>query len=128
MANYRQSTGKSIDQAFTEYHEDHPQVFELFKKYLIQILEAEVKKQGFLSTEMIKEQKKLKTSSKMILNRIRWEISTVGILTAQSEKKASERVFDGFKINDAFTSRYSRLFCDQNPDWGFLFNLRELRS
>ena len=30
--NYKQSTGKSIDRAFTEYHEENPQVFEMFKK------------------------------------------------------------------------------------------------
>lgn len=126
--NYQQSTGKSIERAFNEYHEENPQVFEMFKKYLIEILEAERKKRGFISTEMIKEQKTLKTSSKMILNRIRWEIATVGIQNTNSEQNASERVFDGFKINDAFTSRYARLFVDQNQDWSFLFNLRSLRS
>ena len=100
----------------------------MFKKYLIEILEAERKKRGFISTEMIKEQKTLKTSSKMILNRIRWEIATVGIQNTNSEQNASDGIFDGFKINDAFTSRYARLFVDQNPDWSFLFNLRSLRS
>ncbi len=29
--NYQQSTGKSIDSAFTEYPEENPQVFEMFK-------------------------------------------------------------------------------------------------
>lgn len=126
--NYKQSTGKSIDRAFTEYHEENPQVFEMFKKYINEIIASEVKKRGFTSYDMVKERKTLKTSSKMILNRIRWEIATVGIQNTNSEQNASERVFDSFKINDAFTSRYARLFCDQNPDWAFMFNLRSLRS
>jgi len=126
--NYQQSTGKSIDSAFTEYHEENPQVFEMFKKYLNEIIESERKKRNFTNFDIIKEEKTLKTSSKMILNRIRWEIATVGIQNTNSEQNASDRIFDGFKINDAFTSRYARLFVDQNPDWSFLFYLRSLRS
>ena len=118
--NYHEATGSTIDEAFTKYHEENPEVFEMFKKYLREIVQNK-RARGIKS-------KDIKTSSKMILNRIRWEVSNVGIVTNNSENKAEERVFDSFKINDAFTSRYARLFCDQNPEWSHLFNLRELRT
>ena len=84
--NYKQSTGKSIENAFNEYHEENPAVFEMFKKYLNEILESERKKMNFHSVEMIKEKATLKTSSKLILNRIRWEIATVGLIAPDSEQ------------------------------------------
>lgn len=128
MSDYKTSTGKSIKQAFIEFHEENPEVFTQFKKYLRDIVMAEMKRKKFLLMDSVKEDKKLRTSSKMILNRIRWEIATAGLKGTGSEENAANHKFDAFKINDAFTSRYARLFCNQNPEWAFLFNLRELRS
>jgi hypothetical protein len=125
--NYQTATGKTIEQAFISYHEENPEVFEMFKKYLNEIITAEQSKTR-ASIAMIREHKKLKTSAKMILNRIRWEIATVGLKGTGSEENASNNKFDSFKINDAFSSRYARLFSEQNPDWSFLFNQRALRS
>ena len=126
MSDYLQTNGKTIEQAFTEYHEENPEVFEMFRKYLLQIVNSNLSKT--VSIERLQAEKKIRTSSKMIINRIRWEIATVGIQAPNSEENVKEGKFDSFKINDAFTSRYARLFCDQNPEWSFLFNLRNLRS
>lgn len=126
---YENTTGFTIDQAFENYNLKHPQIYDLFKKFLYELIDAELAKHKDWNYNTIKEQKTLKTSSKLILNRIRWEVATNWISTDKtSEEKAADQIFDGFKINDAFTSRYARLFCDENPDWSFLFNFRALRS
>ncbi len=117
---YAQTTGRSIQADFDAYHQKYPDVYNYFKKYLREIYESQ-------TARGIKKEE-IKTSSKMILNRIRWEIETVGILNTSSEKSANKGVYDGFKINDAFTSRYARLFCDEYPDYAGLFNFRGLRS
>ena len=57
MSSYQQATGKTIEQAFTEYHEEHPEVFVQFKKYLRDILIAECKKRKFHHLNTIKEKK-----------------------------------------------------------------------
>jgi hypothetical protein len=98
--NYKDATGKSIDESFKEYHEKNPIIYEYFKEYLREVVKAGKKK----------------TSAKMILNRIRWEI----YIKTNSEEE--------YKINDAFTSRYARLFADEHPDYEYLFNFRKLRT
>ncbi len=97
---FEESTGRTIDEAFTEFHKKNPVVYEYFCRYVQQILD---------------KGKKL-TSSKMILNRIRWEI----YIELNSEEE--------FRINDAFTSRYSRLYVTDHPDKSELFKFRELRG
>src|SRR5690348_2616867 len=104
MATFKEATGKTIDEAFAEFHESNPFVYELFCRYVNVILS---------------KGKKI-TSSKMILNRIRWEI--------MYEREDGE----DYKINDAFTSRYARLYLQQHPEHNDpekrLFELRELRT
>lgn len=76
MASYKEATGKSIEEAFKEFDQGNPKIYQLF---LEQVLRAQ--KRG-----------KNKLSSKAIINWIRWEVSI---------KTDSE---DGYKINDAFTA------------------------
>ncbi len=97
---FEESTGRTIDEAFTEFHKKNPVVYEYFCRYVQQILD---------------KGKKL-TSSKMILNRIRWEIYI--------ELNSAE----DYRINDAFTSRYARLFITDHPEHAELFEFRKLRS
>ncbi len=98
--NFHTATGKTIEEAFTKFHHDNPVVYDYFKRYVQQVLAAGKKV----------------SSSKMIINRIRWEIYI--------ELNSVE----DFKINDAFTSRYARLYINEHPQHAEIFNLRELRS
>jgi len=98
--SYLSQTGKTIDQSFKEFHRKNPVIYELFCKYAKHLLETVGKK---------------KTSSKLLINRIRWEmtITTTG---------------NDYKINDAFTSRYARLYIKDFPQHATKFELRELRT
>ena len=93
--------------AFEQFHRDNPRVYELFKQYTRAIV--------MVGRARGMKDKKIKTSAKLIINRIRWEVYM-------------ETLTDDFKINDAFTSRYARLFITEHPEWGHLFELREIRS
>lgn len=100
MSSYKITTGKSIDEAFVEFHAKNPQVYHYFKKFV---------------NDVLARGKKI-TSSKLIINRIRWEIWI--------ESTGTEE----FKINDAFTSRYARLYAKEYPKYEDIFKFRELRS
>lgn len=104
MASYQRQTGKTIQEAFDKFHEKNPKIYELFKKFALQIIE---KRKG-------KNNKK--TSAKLIINRIRWEIYVETIND------------DGYRINDAWSSRYARKFADDYPEHADLFNFRLLRA
>jgi len=132
MSTYQQTTGKSIQQEFEDFHEANPKVWEYFKKYTREFVKkrlAEFKGKGDYTNQAMK----LRCSSKLIINRIRWEISTTSLALNtrtenQSKNSASDKAFEDFKINDAFTSRYTRLFDSEFPKWNHLFNKRNLRS
>lgn len=96
---YETLNGKTIQQAFDEYDKANPEIYELFKKFASQVIER-----GRM------------TSSKLIINRIRWEVYTATVSS------------DEFKINDAFSSRYVRKYLLEFPEHEGAFNLRELRS
>jgi len=128
---YQQATGKTIQESFEAFHKAHPAVYEYFKKYVRQIVDKQKAKHiPFVN---------VRTSSKLILNRIRWEIS-IGALDPRyvheinTKKQDSVEwsvlndTYEDFKINDAFTSRYVRLFMDDFPTWSHIFNTRELRA
>jgi hypothetical protein len=100
MVSFQQQTGKSIDYAFGEFHKNNPQVYERFKQ---------------LTMRLISKGRK-RYSSKTIICVIRYMHD---IRTTTS---------DDFKINDAYTSRYARLFCEEFPEHSDFFELRELRS
>jgi hypothetical protein len=112
MASFKEQTGKDIDEAFWAFHAKNPVIYDLFKRYLKELLKAKG-----IKTPAQAEEKKFKTSSKLLINRIRWEVYVT------TEDDAASH-----KISDAYTSRYSRLFAAQYPEWKNIFNYAELRS
>lgn len=100
MSTFEQTTGKTIKQAWWEYHKKNPRVYNLF----------------CIETFKAIKMKKTKLSSKMIINFIRWNmyLETVGS--------------DEYKINDAFTPYYARLFEHEHPQYEGIFEKRRIRS
>lgn len=90
----------TIDDAFEAFHRDNPQVYVAFKRF---VLEARLAGVSRLSADML-------------LHRVRWDSM---IATAGS---------GGFKINNNFSSRYVRKFCEDFPHLAYLFEVRQLRS
>ena len=109
MSTFTEQSGKTISEAFDEFNKKNPRIYELFKGQVFKAIRLGKKK----------------ISSKQLLGFIRWEI----FLQTQSDLfttiDGEERVF---KINDAFTSRYVRVFIDEFPEHENLFEVRRLRS
>lgn len=101
--NFSTQTGQTIEEAFNDFDRQNPHIYELFKKYLREWWKANKNNPG------------AKTSSKLIINRIRWEVETT--TTAKD-----------FKINDAFSRSYIRKFARDYPAFANLFEYREIRS
>ncbi len=101
--NYQTQTGKTIDEAFTGFHQQNPDVYTFFKRFAF----------DWLATGATK------ISSKQIIGRIRWHVEV--------ESRLNKEPGD-FKINDAFTSRYARLFIRDYPEFEHHFETRELRT
>lgn len=97
---FQEQTGKSIKESFEEFNKKNPHVYDMFKG---QVYRAKSKNRS-------------KVSSKAIINWMRWEVSI-------NTKSA-----DVYKINDAFTSHYARLFIKDHPQYADMFELRELRD
>lgn len=100
MSTFEQATGQTIETAFLKFDATNPKVYMFFSEQCFRAIRLN----------------KSKISSKQILGYIRWEVS----LITESE--------DGFKINDAFTSRYARKFATEFPEHEDLFDFRELRD
>lgn len=103
MATFAKQTGQTIEDAFNLFDEENPHIYDLFKKYLREWYRAN------------KNNPNAKTSSKLIINRIRWEVATTTTAT-------------DFKINDAFTAYYARKFASEHPGFAHIFEYREIRS
>lgn len=108
--NYKESTGKSIRQAFDEFHKSHPEIYTHFKE---------------LAAIGIKSGRK-KLSAKLILNVIRWNIG-IGTLKTQTIMSSNGSIAE-FKLNDAFHAYYGRMFVTDFPQYESLFEFRELRN
>jgi ABC-type proline/glycine betaine transport system substrate-binding protein len=104
MASFLKAHNKTIQEAFEKFDARNPKIYELFKKFTFQIIE---KRKGKANK---------KTSAKLIINRIRWEI----YLETLND--------DGYRINDAWSSRYARKFIQEHPEHADVFNFRLLRS
>jgi hypothetical protein len=91
---------EGIYRKFQQFHKEFPQVYLLFKKFALLLIEAGNKKLG----------------SKMIIERIRWEYKT------------GSKDTEGFKINNNFTAHYARMFIKEYPQYGEYFEFRELKS
>ena len=87
---------------FMVFHEANPHIYKYFKEYALKWIQSPGKKI-------------IKISSKQIIGRIRW------FLDVETEKT-------DFKINDAFTPHYARLFIKEFPQYENLFELRKLRA
>jgi len=99
MSTYFEFTGNTIQEKFEKFDNKNPIVYALFKQ---QVQKA------------ISKGKK-RVSSKTILGFIRWKVTL-------------QTTGDEFKINDAFTSRYSRKNIQQYPEHEHIFEFRKLRS
>src|SRR5688500_8981814 len=99
MSTYRETNGKSIEEAFKELDRLNPNVYSSFKQQVL----------------LAKAKGKDRVSAKTILGYIRWEI----FLTINTTEE--------FKINDAFTAHYARKFLADFPAYEGIFELRKLR-
>ena len=97
--NYADTTGVTIRDAFNKFHAENPTIYMYFKQYASQMLSSGCKK----------------ISSKLIINRIRWEIYI-------------ETKGEGYRINDAFTAWYAREFVKDYPEHRDKFEFRKIRS
>lgn len=100
MSSFATTNEKTIAEAFAEFHAANPKVYDLFKEQVYRALRV----------------KKEMVSSKAIINWIRWEVS----LNMDTK--------DTYKINDAFTSHYARLFIKDHPHYADMFEVRVLRD
>jgi len=91
--------GESIEERFQRFHEENPVIYRLFCRFVDELVHAGRKR----------------FSADAVLHRIRWETA----IQTTDEK---------FKINDHYSSRYARLWLDENPGHGSFFELRKLRS
>ncbi len=107
--NFKQNTGTSIQDAFEQYHRDNPHVYDKFKELALLAINRGKKKISF----------------KMIMNVIRWEYF---ITTTENNQVTLEGESVKFKINDAYGSRYSRLFIQDFPEHENKIELRKLRT
>ena len=98
--NFKQQTGRTIQEAFKEFHEANPKVYIYFKEYFNYLH----KRKGWQ-----------RVSGKLIIERLRWEIM---VKTDDPD----------FKINNNFTAHYVRLFISEHPEYEKCFELREIRS
>lgn len=114
---YEHMTGKKIQDAFEEYHKVNPHVYDKFKELAFMAI----------------NRGKSKISFKMIMNVIRWEHY---LITHEPTKVWEEMptLFDmvgkpkAYKLNDAYGSRYARLFIFDYPNHEDKIELRRLRS
>ena len=102
--NFKQQTGKSIQEAFNKFHKENPKVYKYFKEYFFYLH----KRKGWQ-----------KVSGKLIIERMRWEVLI---------KSTVDRKNIDFKIDNNFTAHYVRLFISEHPEYAKCFELRELRS
>lgn len=99
MSTQRGLFDKTIDQRFAEFHAANPNVF----ARIVELL-REAKHRG-----------KTRTSLKMIFEVLRWESY---LYTARDPHE--------FKLNNSYTSRYSRLVIELYPELGALLETRRL--
>jgi len=110
--NFADNTGKTIQQAFEEFHTTHPKVYMHFCRLAFIAIRAGRKRISF----------------RALLNVIRWEI----FLQPESDDK-TQLTLEGdkirkFKINDAYSPYYARLFVKEFPEYENLVEFRRLRT
>jgi hypothetical protein len=89
----------NLEKAFWKFHKENPHVYKLIVKYA-----REAKKAGFVTYGM-----------KSIFERVRWHVHM-------------EKAVEEFKMNNNFSSRYSRLVMKKNRDLRAFFKTRPLNG
>jgi hypothetical protein len=91
--------GTTIDEQFRDFHEANPHVFNNLRTLALRL----------------KQQGRTRIGMKMLFEVLRYQylIHTEG---------------DAFRLNNNYTSRYTRLLCEKEPSLGGLFETRSLRS
>ena len=84
---------------FTQYHNENPEIWKLFKKVTFEAIDKGFKSYG----------------SKGIFEIIRWQ-------------KAGRIKEDGFKINNNYTADYARKFMIQFPSYKGFFRTRQIKK
>lgn len=107
--NFKQNTGRTIQEAFEIFHRLNPQVY------------AECRR---LALEALRKGRK-KISFKLIINVVRWEKF---MQTEEPTLWNQNGTLTAFKINDAYSSRYARLFKKEFPEYAHRIEFRGLRS
>lgn len=97
---WEKMTGQSIADAFEEFDQDNPKIYELFKQQAFKAI----------------QKGRSRISGKQIIEWIRWE------KFIQTENR------HGFKINNVFTAHYVRKFVAEFPQHESRFELRRLRA
>ena len=87
------------EQKFLEWHGKNPKVYELFKRFTFQAINAGHKHFGGFG----------------IINRIRWQTTV--------ETKGDE-----FKINNACAAYYSRMFMKDHPQYEGFFRTKKMKD
>ena len=90
-----------------EFHHDNPRVYELFKKFTFQAIQA-----GYKSF-----------SSDAICHRIRWETSVVTL-----EEGVNPNTGEKLKINNNHVAYYGRKFMRDYPEYEGFFRTRDTKS
>ena len=88
-----------LTQRFNQFHNDNPQVYELFKKFTFMAIRRGHKR----------------LSAWMIANRIRWETS---IETYSTEE---------YKISNDYIALYARKFMADFPEYNGFFRIKEMK-
>lgn len=87
---------RDVKTAFEIFHRDNPQVYELFRRFTFQAIDAGRRDFG----------------AKAVMERIRWSsmVETSG---------------EPYKINNNYTAFYARIFMDSHPEHQGLFQTRK---
>ena len=89
----------SMNEDFQEFHKNNPQVYELFRRFTFQAIDAGRKDFG----------------AKAVMERIRWStmVETSG---------------DTYKLNNNYTAFYARMLMDSHPEHEGLFKTRRSKA
>jgi len=88
-----------IKQKWWEWHNKNPEVYELFKRFTMQVINTGRKRYSHWA----------------IMNQIRWHTE---IQTSGSE----------FKISNNYIAYYARLFVHENPKYKNFFTLKQMKE
>lgn len=108
--NHQQATGKTIQEAFEEFHKANPHVYRWFIHYAFKAINAG----------------KTRISFKLIMNVIRWEVF-IGTMEINEIPLAGGETRK-FKINNNYESRYARLFALDFPEHRNKIEFRTLKA